>query len=131
MSPLSYCIIAWGGISKYKLQFKIFAIQKRCVRLHFGKAINYDHSQFYGTCARARTIDQHEEKKIFFVLNTLNHSLMRTVFFLENLYKYLCYMETLKIMKLKCPVSICNFLVPSLRGSNLSLRIPKVRLDLS
>ena len=40
-------------------------------------------------------------------------------------------METLKIMKLKCPVSICNLLVPSLRDSNLSLRIPKVRLDLS
>ena len=40
-------------------------------------------------------------------------------------------METLKIMKLKCPVSLCNLLVPSLRDSNLSLRIPKVRLDLS
>ena len=40
-------------------------------------------------------------------------------------------METLKIMKLKYPVSLCNLLVPSLRDSNLSLRIPKVRLDLS
>ena len=58
MSHLSYCISAWGGISKYKLQ-KIFAIQKICVRLLFGKTINYDHSQFYETCARARTIDQH------------------------------------------------------------------------
>ena len=33
-------------------------------------------------------------------------------------------------MKLKCPVLICNLLVPSLRDSNLSLKIPKVRLDL-
>ena len=40
-------------------------------------------------------------------------------------------METRKIIKLKCPVSLCNLLVPSLRDSNLSLRIPKVRLDLS
>ena len=54
-----------------------------------------------------------------------------SIFSLENLYKYRCYMETLKIMKLKCPVSLCNLLVPSLRDSNLSLRIPKVRLDLS
>ena len=53
--------------------------------------------------ARARTIDQHKEKKNFC---------------LEHLYKYHCYMETLKIMKLKCPVSICNLLVPSLRDSN-------------
>ena len=58
-----------------------------------------------------------------------------SIFSLENLYKYHCYMETvtwkLKIVKLKCPVSICNLLVPSLRDSNLSLRIPKVILDLS
>ena len=40
-------------------------------------------------------------------------------------------METLKIMKLKCPVSICSILVPSLRDSSQSLMIPKVRLDLS
>ena len=69
MSHLSYCISAWGEISKCKLQ-KIFAIQKICVRLLFGKAINYDHSQFYETCARARTIDQHKEKKNFCLEHT-------------------------------------------------------------
>ena len=51
ISHLSYCTSAWGGI------------QKRCVRLLFGIAINYDHSQLYVTCARARTIDQHKDKK--------------------------------------------------------------------
>ena len=126
----SYCISAWGGISKYKLQ-KIFVIQKRCVRLLFGKTINYDHSQFYETCARARTIDQHKEKKNFCLEHTKTLFNEHSIFSLENLHKYHCYMETLKIMKLKCPVSLCNLLVPSLRDSNLSLRIPKVRLDLS
>ena len=130
MSHLSYCISAWGGISNYKLQ-KIFAIQKRCVRLLFGKTINYDHSQFYGTCARARTLDQHKEKKNLCLEHTKPLFNEHSNFSLENLYKYHCYMETLKIMKLKCPVSLCNLLVPSLRDSNLSLRIPKVRLDLS
>jgi hypothetical protein len=33
---LSYCISCWGRIPDYKLQ-KIFAIQKRCVRLLFGE----------------------------------------------------------------------------------------------
>ena len=52
------------------------------------------------------------------LININEHS----IFSLENLYKYHCYMETLKIMKLKWPVSICKLLVPSLRDSNLSLR---------
>ena len=34
---------------KYKLQ-TIFSIQKRCIRLLFGKVCNYDHSEFYETC---------------------------------------------------------------------------------
>ena len=89
------------------------------------------------TTHNSMTLVQEQEQLIntkrrrIFVLNTQNHSLMSTVFFLLKIYKYHSYMETLKIMKLKCPVSICNLLVPSLRDSNLSLRIPKVRLDLS
>ena len=72
------------------------------------------------------------KRRRIFVLNTQKHSLMSTVFFsLGNSYKYHCYMETLKIIKLKCPASICYLFVPSLRDSNLLLRIPKVRLDLS
>ena len=51
MSHLTYCISAWGGVSKYKLQ-NFFSIQKRCIRLLFGKVCNYDHSEFYETCAR-------------------------------------------------------------------------------
>ena len=34
-------------------------------------------------------------------------------------------MESLKIMKFKCPVSKCNLLVPSLWDSNLSSKNPK------
>ena len=42
------------------------------------------------------------KRRRIFVLNIQKHSLMSTVFFsLENLYKYHCYMETLKIMKLR------------------------------
>ena len=42
---------------KYKLQ-TIFSIQKRCIRLLFGKVCNYDHSEFYETC-----IDEHRAPK--------------------------------------------------------------------
>ena len=50
MSHLSYCISCWGGIPDYKLH-KIFAIQKRCIRLLFGEKLNHDHKEFYETCA--------------------------------------------------------------------------------
>ena len=85
MSHLSYCISAWGGTSKYKLQ-KIFANQKRCVCLLFGKTINYDHLQFYETRARARTIDQHKDKKNFCLEHTKPLFNEHSIFSLENLY---------------------------------------------
>ena len=50
---MSYCISCWGGISKYKLQ-SLFNLQKRCVRILFGKVSNRDHPEFYETCARVR-----------------------------------------------------------------------------
>ena len=55
-SHLTYCISCWGGISSYKLQ-KVFAIQKRCLRLLFGKELSFDHAEYYETCARVRTYD--------------------------------------------------------------------------
>ena len=62
MSHLSYCISCWGGFPNYKLG-KIFSIQKRCVRLLFGKEVSYDRPEFYFTCARIRTYNQHMEHK--------------------------------------------------------------------
>ena len=62
-SHLSYCISCWGGISKYKIE-TLFSLQKRCVRLLFGKEINYDHAEFYETCARTRTYNEHIAYKI-------------------------------------------------------------------
>ena len=69
MSHLSYCISAWGGISKYKLQFKIFAIQKT-MTTHNSMKLVQELEQLIGM-----------KRRRIFVLNTQNHSLMRTVFF--------------------------------------------------
>ena len=69
MSHLTYCISAWGEVSKYKLQ-KFFSIQKRCIRLLFGKVCNYDHSEFYETCARIRSIDEHRAPKDYCLEHT-------------------------------------------------------------
>ena len=53
ISHLTYGISAWGGIviPHYKLE-KLFAIQKRCTRLLFGKRISFDHAEYYKTCRK-------------------------------------------------------------------------------
>ena len=61
LSHLSYSIGCWGGIPNYKLG-KIFSIQKRCVRLLFGKEVSYDRPEFYLTCSRIRTYNHGTQK---------------------------------------------------------------------
>lgn len=50
---LTYCISTWGGVPHNKLN-KLFAVQKRCVRLLFGEELSFDHHEYYQTCARVR-----------------------------------------------------------------------------
>ena len=58
-----------GGISKYKLE-SAFPIQNGCVRLLFVNALNFDHAEYYQTCARAKTYQQHKTKKNFLLEHT-------------------------------------------------------------
>ena len=45
-SHMNYCISSWGGVSESKLQ-TIFAVQKRCIRLLFGRKFSFDHAGYY------------------------------------------------------------------------------------
>ena len=58
VSHLTYAISCWGGIYPSKLQ-KLFSIQKRCLRILFGKTLSFDHSEYYLSCARTKTYDEH------------------------------------------------------------------------
>ena len=69
ISHLTYGISAWGGIPPYKLE-KLFAIQKRCTRLLFGKK-SFDHAGYYKTCARSRLTFQN----VFSLISTGKNSL--------------------------------------------------------
>lgn len=71
-SHLTYCISCWGGVANYKLS-RLFSIQKRCIRLLFGKEFSFDHPEFYETCARVRSIDIHVDHLKIMHLNTQNH----------------------------------------------------------
>ena len=107
MSHLSYCISCWGGVPNYKLN-KIFSIQKRCIRLLFGEIPSHAHSEFYETCARARTITDHYAEKNFALEPTKPLFNKHKILNLQNLYIYHMFMETFKVFKFRSPASIRN-----------------------
>ena len=85
-SHISYCISCWGGISTYKLQ-SLFSVQKRCIRVLFGSDINFDHAEYFETCARARTYQQHITGKNFQLEHTkpvFNEMNLLTLYHLYN-----------------------------------------------
>ena len=116
MSHLSYCISCWGGIPNYKLG-KIFSIQISCVRLLFGKEVSYDRTEFYFTCARICTYNQHMEHKSYSFEHTKP---------LFNEYKIL--MEIFKILNYSIPYSLKQLFSLCPRNQKFLLMTPKVKL---
>ena len=127
---LTYCISAWGAVSRNKLA-KLFSLQKRCVRLLFGSELTYDHVEFYMTCARARTYTEHKAKKNFVLEHTKPIFNLNKILSLENLYRYFSFLETFKILKYKSPISIYELLTLTKQPDKLSLNLPCVKLDRS
>ena len=102
---LTYCISVWGGVSDNKLT-KVLSLQKRCVRLLFGNELNFDHAEFYQTCARARTITEHKAKRNFVLEHTKPLFKQNDFLSMRNLYNYFCFLEIFNILKYKSPISM-------------------------
>ena len=102
LSHLTYGISAWGGVPKYKLN-KIFSIQKRCIRLLFGVQFSYDHSEYYETCARVRTYDEHCKPKDYCLEHTKPLFTEYKLLTVHNLYLKHMLTETFKILKYRSP----------------------------
>ena len=125
---LTYGISAWRGVSHSKLG-KIFSIQKRCLRLLFGKVFNFDHAEFYQTCARVRTYDEHMTPKDFSLEHTkplFREMKLLTVHHLYFLYTLNCIRELFKIRNYSCPISILSMLkhAHQYSGKHLKLTTP-------
>ena len=129
-SHLTYCISCWGGISSHKLQ-KLFVIQKRCLRLLFGKELSFDHAEYYETCARVRTYQEHMEAKNFCLEHTKELFNENQILCLHNLYVSRTFMELFKVLKHHCPISIFSLFNVSPRDGKLLLHLPGVHLDVS
>ena len=108
---------------------KIFAIQKRCIRLLFGKEFSYDHLEYYQTCARTRPYAVNIAPK----MHTLEHTKPlfneNNLLSLENLYTFHTFMEVFKLQKFQSPIALRELLTPSYRNHKLTLIIPRVNLN--
>ena len=81
VSHLTYGISFLGGLYKSKLQ-KLFNIQKRCIRILFGESYSLDHPEYYATCCRTKTYQEHVALKDYALehtkplFNLFNHVLL-------------------------------------------------------
>ena len=128
-SHLTYCISCWGGISKYKLE-SLFSIQKRCIRLLFGRKVNFDHSAYYETCARVRTYEQHKAKHDFLLEHTKAIFNELNLLNLHHLYIYHTFLDLFKILKFQLPRSLHKKFTISPNETNILLLLPKIRIEL-
>ena len=130
VSHLTYGISCWGGIYPSKLK-KLFNIQKRCIRILFGESYSFDHPEFYATCARTRTYQDHISLK--------NHTLEHTkplfnkhgLLTVQNLYVLRALLELIKIIKYQSPIPMHEKLKFCPKTQNFKLLCPVHKLDIS
>ena len=105
------------------------------IRLLFGKKLNFGHSEYYKTCARVRSIDEHVAPKIFELEHTkpiFNEYKFLTI---HNLHKLFVLNELYKIQKYRSPISLHNYIhkmhdsVRQCRKNNLV--VPHYKLNVS
>ena len=123
LSHLSYGISAWGGIPHYKLE-KLFVIQKRCIRLLFGKQLSFDHGEYYMTCARSRTVQEHLSPHNFSLEHTKPLFTDQKLLTIHNLYHKHVFLEMFKIVKHREPRGLFDkvLITPNNRNNHVILK---------
>ena len=129
-SHLTYGISCWGGCYKNKLQ-KIFCLQKRCIRILFGRTYSFDHHEFYYSCARTKTYTEHMAKKDFNLEHTKPLFVKNNLLTIHNLYIIRSLNELLKIVKFHSPISLFTFFKFTSRDSLFRLHVPRIKLEIS
>ena len=126
---MNYCISSWGGVSESRLQ-NIFAVQKRCIRLLFGKKLSFDHAGYYETCARVRSYKEQMTPKNYCLEHTKPIFNEHNILNLSNLYVHQTFMSMFKVMTEDTPISVYNMFNLSQRN-NLLVNLPSIHLKIS
>ena len=130
LSHITYGISCWGGAYPSKLQ-KLFNIQKRCIRILFGEIPSFDHEEFYLTCARVRTYQEHRAEKNFTLEHTKPLFNKHGLLTLQNLHIMRTLTEFFKIFKYHSPISMFNLLPLRALSNDYRIKLPKFNLDIS
>ena len=134
VSHLTYGISAWGSSSCNKLK-KIFSIQKRCIRLLFGKTCNFDHADYYKTCARARSINEHMAPRNYVLEHTKPLFMEHKFLTVHYPHKLFMLNEIYKIKKYRYPIPLSTFLYTTSDSAREhrknSLAVPNYHLNIS
>lgn len=112
---MSYCISVWGATHQNKIE-NLFVTQKKCIRVLFG-----DREAFldkFRTCARVRPFgDQILGQSFYQQEHTKPIFTNQTILTVQNLYTHRCFMEVLKILKFRTPISMYSLFTTSVRRS--------------
>lgn len=129
-SHLSYCISCWGGAYSSKLE-KLFRIQKRCIRILFGEIPSFDHPEFYETCARTRTYEEHMSPKNFVLEHTKPLFNKHSILSLRNLYIIRSMSELFKLVKYRSPICLFSSFQLSSFTNRHKMVLPQCTLGIS
>ena len=106
-------------------------IQKRCIRILFGESYSFDHPEYYATCCRTKTYQEHVALKDYALDHTKplfnKHSLLT----FHNLYASRSLVELIKILKLHSPYPVYESLQFCPQTHHFRLPSPKYNLDIS
>lgn len=103
-SHLTYCISAWGSIAQSKMD-AIHKIQKKVIRIMFGDTEAFKNK--FRTCARVRPIGEQTLGGEFYSREHTKPLYAKLkILSVQNLYSYHSFMETLKILKFRSPISL-------------------------
>ena len=130
VSHLTYGISCWGGIYQSKLQ-KLFNIQKRCIRILFGESYSFDHPEFYTSCARTKSYQDHISLKDYTLEHTKPLFNKHGLLTLQNLYCSRALVDLLKTLKYQSPAPIYDKLILCPKTHHFKLICPKHKLDIS
>ena len=116
-SHLSYCISAWGGAAKTRID-ALFKAQKYCLRVLFG--VREAYLDKFKTCARARSVgNQKLDGKFYKKEHTKPLFKEHGILAVQNLYTYHVYLELYKIFKFRAPISMFEGYTCSVRKPTL------------
>ena len=101
-------------------------LQKRCLRILFGRTYSFDHHEFYYFCTCTKKYTEHMAQKDFNLEHAKLLLVKNNLLTIHNLYIIL-----FKIVKFHSSISLFTFFKFISRHSLFRLHVPRIKLEIS